>query len=377
MRFRRRYRDIVIHHKTEADSIKEIYRPIGGPYGSEEINKEFFYKIFFKLFGYSDYHSLLDKCNYLKKINSQKISSWKDRDLYNEWKVIQEKVSFYKKITNNLRNLNFTLNCELFEDFRDDSLKVLVDKYNESCQEGWKIGINNEKKWRLSFPYKIIFDMIENQASKISAQISEVFQNSDKIESIFYVGGYSSNEVLISYIKNKFPQLSHLKPSYPQKAVLNGAVLFGLYPEIIKVRKAPYTIGFNCDDFWDENIHGGFGQKYYDSKSNTFKCRNSLHPFIKKVQDIPKDFIVEQDFITMNSRIIMLKFFKSEKENPVLWTENGVELIGNLQLDLGEDYPEEERDFIIKLKFGGTFVDATCYHPKSRRNLSFPLYFNK
>ena len=369
--------DIVIHYKTEADSIKEIYRPIGGPYGSEEINKEFFYKIFFKLFGYSDYLSLLDKCNYLRKNNNQKVSSWKDKDLYNEWKDLQKKISSYKKITNNQRNQNFTLNCQIFEDFTDNSLQVLVDKYNESCPEGWKIGISNEKKWILSFPYKIFFDLIENQASKISDQISEVYKNSDSIESIFYVGGYSSNEVLISYIKNKFPKLSHLKPSYPQKAVLNGAVLFGLYPEIIKIRKAPYSIGFNCDDLWDENIHGGIGQKYHDPKSNTDKCRNSFHSFIKKGQDISKDYIVEQGFITMNSRIIMLKFFKSEKENPVLWTENGVELMGDVKLDLGQDYPEEERDFIIKLKFGGTFVDATCYHLKSGRELSFPLYFNK
>lgn len=79
----------------------------------------------------------------------------------------------------------------------------------------------------------------------------------------------------------------------------------------------------------------------------------------------------------MNSRIILLKFFKSDKVNPVLWTEKGVELIGNEQLDLGKDFPEGERSFILRLKFGGTYAVASCSHSNSEREISFPLYFNQ
>ena len=62
--------------------------------------------------------------------------------------------------------------------------------------------------------------------------------------------------------------------------------------------------------------------------------------------------------------------------NPILFTEEGVELIGNEQLDLGRDYSLEERNFKIILKFGGTFYDAKCIHDKSGKELKFPLYFN-
>ena len=168
-----------------------------------------------------------------------------------------------------------------------------------------------------------------------------------------------------------------MKPSRPENAVVTGAVLFGLDPNIKNTRKAKYSIGFNCDDIWDEKIHGGIGEKYFDNNNNVYKCRNSFHSFIKKGQDISPNDVVEQSFATMNPRTIVLRFFKSEKVNPVLWTENDVEEISNAQLDLGRDYPENERDFIIKLKFGGTYVDASCYHVKSQRELRFPLYFNK
>ena len=39
-------------------------------------------------------------------------------------------------------------------------------------------------------------------------------------------------------------------------------------------------------------------------------------------------------------------------------TGDGVELIGNEQLDLGKDYPQGERNFILKLRFGGAYVVA-------------------
>lgn len=240
----------------------------------------------------------------------------------------------------------------------------------ESTNTDWK-------KWILEFPYKIFFDLIENHASLISSQITEICGKVNDIESILYVGGYCSNEVLISYFKKKFYNIVHLKPYQPEYAVVKGAVLFGIDPYTINIRKAKYTIGFNCDDIWDDNIHGGIGEKYYDNRYNIYKCKNSFHTFIKKGQDIPQNFIVEQSFITMNSRIILLKFFKSNKENPVLYTDSDVELISIEQLDLGRDYPEDERDFIIKIKFGGTYADASCFHIKSQKELRFPLYFTK
>ena len=183
--------------------------------------------------------------------------------------------------------------------------------------------------------------------------------------------------MLINYIEDKFKNLFHLKPSNPIKAILFGAVLFGLNPNIINLRISPYTIGFNCDEDWDEKKHAGIGEKYYDAVNAKFKFKYSFRILIKKGQEIPKDYTINSSFIIMNSRFILLKFFKTSNPDPVLYTEKGVELIGNEQLDLGRDYSLEERIFNIILKFGGTFYDAICTHEKSRKSLKFPLYFNK
>ena len=370
--------DLVTDYRKTNDKIVEIYKPVGGPYGSEEIEIRIFNDVIGKIFGFSDYISLKDKFMKIKSNQNERPSNfeWDEVSLYSYWHELKNKISINKTITNSLRGETFLLSCQIFEDFTDGlRIRDLINKYNNSCPEGWNIEISNEKFWILKIPYKIIFDLIEEHASKISEQISEIISNVDNIESILYVGGYSSNEVLINYLKEKFPKLQHLKPSFPERAVVKGAVIFGISPYIINTRKSRFTIGFNCDDIWDEKIHGGKGEKYWDPIYQVFKCRNAFHAFIRKGQDLTQDVYIEQSFITMNSRIIVLKFFKSFNEYPVVTTEKGVEVLFNEQFDLGRDYPPEERNFILKMNFGGTYTTISLYHEKSGRTFSFPLYF--
>ena len=60
-----------------------------------------------------------------------------------------------------------------------------------------------------------------------------------------------------------------------------------------------------------------------------------------------------------------------------MWTEEGVELIGSDVLDLQKDYPLNESNFTITLKFGGTYVEAKCFHDQSKLEKNIILYFNK
>jgi hydrogenase maturation factor HypF (carbamoyltransferase family) len=83
----------------------------------------------------------------------------------------------------------------------------------------------------VDFPYKIIYNLIKKQVNSICEIIKNILESSNnEIISIILVGGYCSNEILISEIKN---QLSNkityfLQPSKPSLAIYEGAVLFGL-----------------------------------------------------------------------------------------------------------------------------------------------------
>ena len=362
--------DIVTHCIDIDGNIIEKYPPIGGNYGSDEIDKEIFEKVLYELFGFKDYNSLEKKNNEIEK------NQWEEESLFYEWEKLQEEIQKKKKITENLKDKDFLVNCQIFENFVDQNLKEIVEDYNSRCDERWKVTIKNEKIWLLSFPYNIFFDLIEEHSKKIIEQLNNIFEKVQGIDGILYVGGYISNDILFNNIKKNF-NLLHIRPSPPEIAVVKGAVLFGLNPDKIKIRIFPYTLGFNCDDFWDENIHGGKGTKYANEIDKSFLCLNSFHTFIKMGEAIPKNHSITHNFFTLNSRNLIIKFFKTQKNNPILWTEDGIELIGSDTIDLQKDYSIYERGLSVTLKFGGTYVEAKCIHYGSKIETNLVLYFNK
>ena len=365
--------DFVTHKINSQGKINEIYRPIGGNYGSDEINKQFFDKVIYQLFGIKDYNTL-----YLKNKNLDEEDQWGEDLLYYGWIQFQKEIQSYKRIAHSSKNKTFFLNCHLFKSFTNDiKLKNLVSNYNGKCLSGWEAKISPpQDNWVLELPYKIFFDLIEEHASKISEKIVEIYDDIGDIDGILYVGGYCANEVLISKIKEEFPQFKHLNPIRPEIAVVKGAVLFGLDPNIITVRKAKYTIGLSVTRDWDDKIHKG-GNKKWDEKKKKYRCTDCFDAFIKIGQNINIGEIIEREYYTTSPRICLLSFYKTLKKEPVLTSENEVEFMGMDELDLGKNYPIGE-EILVQMKFGGTFVEAKCIHLKSKTETkNLPLYFEK
>ena len=102
--------DIVTHHISENGKITEKCAPKGGPYGSDEIDNEFFNEIFGGIFGIKDFNSLLVKFYELK---DKKGFNWKEDDLCNEWKKLEEEIKNIKKITPDQKDQSFKINFKI------------------------------------------------------------------------------------------------------------------------------------------------------------------------------------------------------------------------------------------------------------------------
>ena len=236
----------------------------------------------YKLFGFKTYNSLKKK---LEEINTD----YEEDDLYQDWIKLENEIKNRKKIIkeDSIEN-TFSLNIQIFQDFTDNkNLKEIVDNFNQNCPYGWNITIKNESRWILNIPNKIFFDLINNHASKISEEISQIHQSVKNVECILYVGGYCANKILINSIKEKLKNIAHLTPHEPDFAVEKGAVLFGINPNIIKERKAKYTLGTNSDMLWDELRYGLVGgEKYYDERNGKEYCKECFDSFIQVGQNI-------------------------------------------------------------------------------------------
>ena len=369
--------DIVTHLIGANKNVNEICPPNGGKFGSNEINKLFFEDIIFKIFDCKDYNSFYNR--YIKlneKVEEEGI-------LFSDWYELERQVMDFKEGTNLVKideNEYYPINFGLFKDiFNDDTdINILVDKYNNNCNnKELKLKIKSKKKWVIEFPHKIIYNYIKEQVNGICKIINNMIKCDEGINSIILVGGYCSNQVLISEIKRQLSNKisNFLKPSKPCLSIMEGAVLFGLNPNKIVQRKARYTIGIDSLELWDEELHSKNGKKFYSKERDIWGCSNCFLLFIKVNQTIElgQEIIKEVYFNLPN--YVEMNFYKTLKTNPIFFDEKGIEKIGKLRLDVGKDYPLDERDCIITMRIGGTFIDVKAKHLKSGKTIKTKLDF--
>ena len=370
--------DIVTHLIGVNKNMSEICPPNGGKFGSNEINKLFFEDIVFKIFDCKDFNTYYKKYKeFNEKVEDEGI-------LYNDWNELEREVTDFKEGTN-IQTVNeneyYPINFGLFQDIfnEDTDINILIDKYNKNCDNNdLKLIIRSKKKWVIGFPRKIIYNYIKNQVESISEIINNILKYDKGINSIILVGGYCSNEVLISEIKKQLLSKvqNFFQPSKPCLSIMEGAVLFGLNPNKIIQRKAKYTIGMNTCDFWNEDIHSKNGKKFYDEVFKNWRCKDCFLIFIKINQTIELGQKIIKNRVFLGARYCTIDFYKTLKSNPIFVFEEGVEKIGQLTLDAGKDYPPGERDFTVTMRFGGTFIDVKAKHLKSGKLISIKLDFN-
>ena len=363
--------DIVTHVIGENKNLKEIYPASGGDYGSNEIDKLLFSEIIKEIFGVKDFNEYKEEYMRLNE-NEEDESS-----LFIDWIELERKLKNFKeqatleKIKNDDK---FPIQLDLFKEIKDTDIENLINKYNNKCDNKLKLTVRLKKKWIVEFPYYIIYNYIKKQAKKITEIINKIIEISEKkINSMILVGGYCSNEILYHLLnENLKNKIILLKPSKPCLAIMEGAVYFGLNPNKIIQRKAKYTIGMSVDVKYNEKIHLGATTYIEEGIKYAHGC---FSKFIEINQDLKLNEEIYNDYLTINPRYCKMKFYKTLKKDPIFVNEDKVYFIGECDLDAGKDYPKGERNIIVTMKFGGTFINVIGKHLKSGNQIKTKLNF--
>ena len=187
--------DIVTHLVGCNESLEEIVQSDGGVYGSNEIDKKIFEDLIYVIFGYKDYYSLQKKA---KELDLQE----EETVFFEGWCELERHIKKFKeeadqeKIQNKVK---YPICCNVFQDFYKEDLDILINKYNSKClDDEIKLNVKSKNKWIIEFPYKIIGKYIFEHSKLICKKIENILnKNKDKenIDTIIFVGGYSSNEM--------------------------------------------------------------------------------------------------------------------------------------------------------------------------------------
>ena len=367
--------DISTHKRVEENGnifIEEMYPPIGGNNGSTYINKKFMDEVIMKLFGKNTVNRLIEKIK----------DPFSKKDLYSDFCDFLESVEEFKiNISEEKRDNHEAkrINCSIFSEFIDKNKNIddLIEHFNASCNKNWKITKYNDE-FKIYFPYQIMIDLTKELiVDKIVKYINKIISNVPNVNSIIYAGSVSSNHFIISMIKEELGyDINHYLCTYPPVAVVKGAVIFGLNPYIIKKRISKYTIGIECNEIWDEIKHGIHPEKkYFDYEDSVYRCRNVFSPIIEKDQKILVDAINSQHYRIKGSKTL-IKFYKTLYYNITFVDEKCIfspkcQKFGELTLDVGNKFDKNNKDLLIQLKLGGTFISADIIYKKEIRKVDF------
>ena len=188
-------------------------------------------------------------------------------------------------------------------------------------------------------------------------------------------------EILINLIKNGLNKISiYLQPSNPSLSIMEGAVLFGIEPSIISIRKSKFTIGHDVYEIWNEKKHGGKGKKVYIEELKKYCCKDCFRKFIEINQNLKyKEEISHETFLFGGKGYLHVSFYKTKKLNPIFINEEEVYKIGELKLNIEikkETNTKEHPKLKTIMKFGGTFIDVTSIDSKTGNSVKTTLAFD-
>ena len=162
---------------------------------------------------------------------------------------------------------------------------------------------------------------MKEQANSICKIINDI-NSKEEIKTIIFVGGYYYNEILIQLIKDGLNKITtYFQPSNPSLAIMEGAVLFGIEPSIIDIRKAKYTIGKKKDIEWNDEKHSEKGKKYFDEYKKKWFCEDCFEKFIEINQNLKfgEEIFHFSSLSSFNkSNAVTMIFYKTKKQNPIL-----------------------------------------------------------
>ena len=118
-----------------------------------------------------------------------------------------------------------------------------------------------------------------------------------------------------------------LQPSKPCLAIMEGAVLFGINPNIISSRIVRYTIGTNVRFPWDEEKYSKNRRNLFDEVNKKWVCKDCFSKYIEINEKIKVGKEITHSYLMTKPKYCTMYFFKTLNHNPSYIFEEGVEEI--------------------------------------------------
>ncbi|XP_005062342.1 PREDICTED: heat shock 70 kDa protein 12B isoform X1 [Ficedula albicollis] len=199
------------------------------------------------------------------------------------------------------------------------------------------------------------------------------------IKFLFLVGGFAESAMLQRAVQAAFGHCCRvIVPQDVGLTILKGAVLFGLDPGVVRVRRSPLTYGVGV---LNKFVEGKHPREKLLVKEGKNWCTDIFEKFVTVDQSVALGEVVQRSYCPARpgQRRTIINIYCCDTDDVVYITDPGVRKCGTISLELGdagEAGPARgRREIRASMQFGDTEIKVTALDTRTARSVRATIDF--
>lgn len=328
--------DLTVHEMEETGTLKELYKASGGAWGATGVDREF-ENLLVKIFG----------IDFVVSFKNTKPAGWVDLMIAFEAK---KRTANPAKATPLNISLPFSF-IEHYQKLKGSNVEAAIRRFS-----------NKDIKWSsqgmLRLTPAAMHALFEPVIRDITRHIADLIRKPELegVKFLFLVGGFAESPLLQNEIRRAFsPDMRVIIPQDVGLTILKGAVMFGIDPTVVRVRRSALTYGVGV---LNRFLSGKHPTEKKTKKDGVDWCTDIFDTFVTVDQSIALGEKVTRRYTPAKhyQTSTVISIYCSEKEHVVYTTDPGVRRCGELYLEMPDTTGGKTRELELTMMFGDTEI---------------------
>nr|XP_025975495.1 heat shock 70 kDa protein 12B [Dromaius novaehollandiae] len=338
--------DLTVHQLEQPQgTLKELYKASGGPYGAVGVDLAF-ERLLCRIFG----------ADFIATFKAQRPAAWVDLTIAFE---ARKRAAAPTRASPLNVSLPFSF-VDFYRKHRGHNVETALKRSNVNFVK-W----SSQGMLRLSA--EAMAELFQPTVGQIIAHIGELLGKPEVrgVKLLFLVGGFAESPMLQHAVQAAFGSACRVVvPHDVGLTILKGAVLFGLDPAVVRVRRSPLTYGVGVLNKFVEGKHPREKLLVKEGKS---WCTDVFEKFVAVDQSVALGEVVQRSYCPARAgqRKTIINVYCSAADDVVYITDPGVRKCGTVSLELDEageggGAKRGRREIRASMQFGDTEIKVTA-----------------
>uniref|UniRef100_A0A8C4EPK8 Heat shock 70 kDa protein 12B n=1 Tax=Dicentrarchus labrax TaxID=13489 RepID=A0A8C4EPK8_DICLA len=360
--------DLTVHQIEQPQgTLKELYKASGGPYGAVGVDLAF-EAMLCQIFGE----------DFIQSFKAKRPAAWVDLTI-----AFEARKRTAAPGRANALNISLPFSfIDFYKRHRGQSVEAALRRSNMNIVKWSSQGM-------LRLTQEAMNELFQPTIINIVKHIEELMAKPEVrgVRFLFLVGGFAESPMLQKAVQRALGRTCRIIiPHDVGLTILKGAVLFGLDPTVVRVRRCPLTYGVGVLNRFVEGRHP---RDKLLIKEGREWCTDILDRFVSVDQSVALGEVVKRSYTParLGQRKIIINIYCSTSDDVTYISDPGVRKCGTITLDLPEPLPlpgavggaggggPERREIRATMQFGDTEIKVTAVDIMSNRSVRASIDF--